>query len=98
MIGRRAKMRPVLGHREGRSHVVTIHPALPDVDDDAVRRVPTRLLPDYRERFPEQCYSLAFDALAGPRAWGAVKGGADPRYGAVAARVQECTTGRTSLA
>jgi lauroyl/myristoyl acyltransferase len=61
-----APVLPVLSHMEGRSHVVTIHPALPPpiadpvLDLDSCRRPIGELLSDYVHRFPEQCYHLAF--------------------------------------
>lgn len=64
----KATVLPVLSHMEGRSQVVTVHPALPPpvadpvLDLDACRRALGGLLADYVRRFPEQCYSLAFRA------------------------------------
>ena len=61
-----APVLPVLSHMEGRSHVVTIHPALPPpiadpvLDLDSCRRAIGELLGDYVHRFPEQCYHHAF--------------------------------------
>lgn len=59
-----AAVLPVLAHSEGRMHVVTIHPPLPDLRRDpdlhACREVLGRLLTEYVARFPEQCYTLAF--------------------------------------
>ena len=61
-----APVLPVLSHLEGHTQVVTIHPALPPLDPDPVRDLEVcrgaleRLLADYVERYPEQCYMLAF--------------------------------------
>jgi len=61
-----APVLPVLAHMEGRVQVVTIHPPLPALGSEAgpdlepCRRALARLLADHVERFPEQCYSLAF--------------------------------------
>jgi hypothetical protein len=54
-----ATVLPVLAHREGSSHVVTIHPPLP-ADLVASAAALGRLLEDYARHFPEQCYTLAF--------------------------------------
>src|SRR6185369_9807063 len=57
---------PVLSHMEGRTQVVTVHPALAPLDADPVRDLDVcrgeleRLLADHVRRFPEQCYMLAF--------------------------------------
>ena len=57
---------PVLSHLQGRTQVVTVHPALPPLDDDPsvdlerCRRALAELLNEYARQFPEQCYSLAF--------------------------------------
>src|SRR5262245_33911508 len=61
-----ASVFPVLSHLEGRTQVVTVHPALPPLDPDPTRdlevcrRALGRLVADYVERYPEQCYLLAF--------------------------------------
>lgn len=57
-----ATVLPVLSHREGSVHVITIHPPLPA---DPVASVATlgSLLEDYARHFPEQCYRLAFPLL-----------------------------------
>ena len=61
-----APVLPVLSHMEGRTHVVSIHPALPRleadpaIDLDLCRRALGELLGEYVRQFPEQCYSLAF--------------------------------------
>jgi lauroyl/myristoyl acyltransferase len=54
-----ATVLPVLAHREGSSHIVTIHPPLP-ADLVASAETLGRLLEEYTRRFPEQCYRLAF--------------------------------------
>lgn len=59
---------PVLSRLEGRTHVVTVHPPLPEpladgaADLEACRGALAGILTDYVRRFPEQCYSLAFPA------------------------------------
>lgn len=59
-----AAVLPVLSHRQGRMHVVTIHPPLPGLragaGRDRCREVLQALLADYARRFPEQCYTFAF--------------------------------------
>lgn len=61
-----ATVLPVLAHLEGRRQVVTIHSPLPGPDPDpasdlvACREILARLLTDYVQRFPKQCYMLAF--------------------------------------
>ena len=56
---------PVLAHRDGKRHVIVIHPALPspagDVERDAVvcREALTPLIETYVRRFPAQCRYLA---------------------------------------
>lgn len=56
---------PVVGRREGRQWVVTIHPALPaphaddQHDREACRAVLARILQDFVARFPSQCLHLA---------------------------------------
>ncbi|MBI1725842.1 MAG: hypothetical protein HYR50_01085 [Candidatus Rokubacteria bacterium] len=57
-----ATVLPVLAHREGSSHVVTIHPPLP-ADLVASAAALGRLLEEYARHFPEQCYTLAFPRL-----------------------------------
>jgi lauroyl/myristoyl acyltransferase len=58
---------PVLGHREGRRLVVTIHPPFPSPRSDpaedlaACRAALTPILVEYVRRFPEQCFMLALD-------------------------------------
>ena len=65
-----APVLPVLSHMEGRTHVVTVHPALPPRCADPVRDLEncreriTALLSDHIRRFPEQCYGLAFNPQA----------------------------------
>jgi lauroyl/myristoyl acyltransferase len=65
-----ATVLPVLGHREKRTHVVTIHPPLPPPAPDAAsdaaacREALRPLLEDYVTSFPEQCYSLVFRPTA----------------------------------
>jgi len=65
-----APVLPVLSHMQGRTQVVTVHPALPPrnadpgLDLDACRRSLAHLLGDHVRRFPEQCYSLVFSAPA----------------------------------
>jgi lauroyl/myristoyl acyltransferase len=57
---------PVLAHRDGRRHIIRIHPALPppapDLARDAAqcRTVLAPLLESYVRRFPAQCRYLAF--------------------------------------
>jgi lauroyl/myristoyl acyltransferase len=69
----RATVLPVLSHLEGRTQVVTIHPALPPpagdpgLDREACRRALASVLGEYVRRFPAQCYSLAFGAPAHAR-------------------------------
>jgi len=61
-----ASVLPVVSHLEGRTQVVTVHPALPPLDADPIRDLEAcraalgRLLADYVRRHPEQCYMLAF--------------------------------------
>ncbi len=61
-----APVLPVMSHLEGRTQVVTVHPPLPPLDADPARDVEVcrealgRLLADHVQRFPEQCYILAF--------------------------------------
>jgi lauroyl/myristoyl acyltransferase len=65
-----APVLPVLSHMEGYTQVVTIHAPLPPRDpEDAVDLAACRnglasLLADYVRRFPDHCYSLAFQAPA----------------------------------
>ena len=56
-----AAVLPVLAHLDGRRVIVMIHPPLPrpGLDPTACRETLERLLSDYAERFPEQCWSLA---------------------------------------
>jgi hypothetical protein len=62
----KATVLPVLSHLDGRVQVVTIHPPLPlpvpdpAEDTDAVLAALGPLLRAHVQRFPEQCYSLAF--------------------------------------
>jgi lauroyl/myristoyl acyltransferase len=68
-----APVLPVLAHMHERAQVVTIHPPLPALgagatpDLEPCRRALARLLGDHVERFPEQCYSLAFSAPVAAR-------------------------------
>ena len=61
-----AAVLPVLSHMEGRTQVVTIHPALPPrladaaLDRQACRDALAALLGEHVRRFPEHCYALAF--------------------------------------
>jgi lauroyl/myristoyl acyltransferase len=63
-----ATVLPVLTHRDGRGHVITIHPPLParvadpDADAEACRQALVPLLADYERRFPEQCHGPALGA------------------------------------
>ncbi len=60
---------PVLSHLDGHTQVVTVHAPLPtpdadpDIDIDRCRQALAGLLNDYARRFPEQCYSLAFQLM-----------------------------------
>jgi len=62
-----APVLPVLSHREGPTHVVTIHPPLP-ADLVSCEMILGRLFEDYTRRFPEQCYTLAFPPPGGTTA------------------------------
>jgi lauroyl/myristoyl acyltransferase len=59
---------PVLSHRDGRRHVITIHPPLPpwtadpEADAEACRRALVPLLAEHVSRFPEQCHGVALAA------------------------------------
>jgi hypothetical protein len=59
-----ARVLPVTTHLEGRTQVITIHPALPTSGTDRVgdveawRKILASLLEDYVRRFPEQCLGL----------------------------------------
>ena len=61
-----ARVLPVVTHLEGRTQVITIHPALPtplpdDVDPlGAWRDILVALVRDYVRQFPEQCPVLVF--------------------------------------
>jgi lauroyl/myristoyl acyltransferase len=61
-----ARVIPVVTHLEGRTQVITVHPALPtpaprDADPPASwREIITALVSDYVRRFPEQCPVLVF--------------------------------------
>jgi hypothetical protein len=65
-----ARVIPVVTHLEGRTQVITIHPALPtptprDADPLAAwREIITGLVSDYVRRFPEQCPVLVFPPAA----------------------------------
>jgi len=65
-----ARVIPVMTHLEGRTQVITIHPALPtpapgDADPPATwREIITGLVNDYVGRFPEQCPYLASPSTA----------------------------------
>ncbi len=64
-----ARIVPVLTHLDGRTQIITIHPALPTSEADAIgdirawQGVLDRLVNEYVRRFPEQCPNSAF---AGP--------------------------------
>ena len=64
--GTGAPVLPVLSRMDGRTQVVTIHPALPPLSADPVldrescRSALGDLLCDYVRRFPEHCYWLTF--------------------------------------
>ena len=61
-----APVLPVLSHLDGRTQVVTVHPALPPLDADPeadlerCRRALGELLGQYVRKFPDQCYSIPF--------------------------------------
>ena len=61
-----ARVIPVVTHLEGRTQVITIHPALPTPAPGAAdplatwREIITVLVSDYVRRFPEQCPVLVF--------------------------------------
>jgi lauroyl/myristoyl acyltransferase len=65
-----ARVIPVVTHLEGRTQVITIHPALPSPDPGEAdplatwREIMTVLVSDYVRRFPEQCPVLVFPATA----------------------------------
>jgi lauroyl/myristoyl acyltransferase len=65
-----ARVIPVVTHLEGRTQVITIHPALPSpaprgADPLATwREIITVLVSDYVRRFPEQCPVLVFPPTA----------------------------------
>jgi lauroyl/myristoyl acyltransferase len=81
-----ARVIPVVTHLEGRTQVITIHPALPapapcDADPVATwREIITALVGDYVRRFPEQCPVLVFPPTVLRR--GRAPAGSDPRTAA----------------
>ncbi len=62
----RAPTLPVLAHRDGKRHVIVVHPPLPEPDPDPARdaarcqAVLAPLVEAYVRRFPAQCRYLAF--------------------------------------
>lgn len=63
----RVPVLPTVGHMDGRTQVITIHPPLPDPDPDPARdaavcrEVVTAIVDDFVRRFPEQCCGLVYD-------------------------------------
>ena len=64
----RVPVLPVVGHMDGRTQVITIHPPLPAPDPDPARDMVvcrdavTAILDAFVRRFPEQCCGLVYDA------------------------------------